>query len=127
MTDKATLLALAERCEKATGPDRFIDSDIAAALSEWENLGGHWEQHKATGERRQTSYPPPPAYTSSLDAALTLVPLDHHHGYSTGAAGIVGVVQGHCFKNEIGSTYCEANAATPALALTAACLRARAA
>jgi hypothetical protein len=69
-----TLIALAERCEAATGPDWKLDGLIADELSDWENLGGHWEQHKVSGERRRTSYPPAPLYTASIDAAMTLVP-----------------------------------------------------
>jgi hypothetical protein len=32
MTDRATLLALAERCEQAAGPDRVLDADIMCAF-----------------------------------------------------------------------------------------------
>jgi hypothetical protein len=32
MTDRATLLALAERCEQAAGPDRALDQDITKLL-----------------------------------------------------------------------------------------------
>lgn len=40
MTNPATLLALAERCEQAAGPDRVLDSDIAYALGwTFEKLG----------------------------------------------------------------------------------------
>lgn len=51
------LLALAERCEKATGPDRALDYDIAHIVT---------RAHMATGLA--------PAYTGSIDAAMTLVP-----------------------------------------------------
>jgi hypothetical protein len=32
MSDRATLIALAERCEQAAGPDRELDVAIACAL-----------------------------------------------------------------------------------------------
>ncbi len=44
MTDPATLLALAERCEQAAGPDRVLDSDIAYALG--------WTFKKLGNEKR---------------------------------------------------------------------------
>lgn len=53
------LLELAERCEKATGPDRLLDTQISDAL-----------------RRHGVKRPPgmPRALTASIDAALTLVP-----------------------------------------------------
>ena len=42
MTDKATLLALAERCEKATGPDRELDAEIDVALNPQNNARVIW-------------------------------------------------------------------------------------
>jgi hypothetical protein len=50
-------LELAERCEKATGPDRALD----------------WEIHCCNGLEGVGAYGPHPTYTASLDAALTLV------------------------------------------------------
>lgn len=76
------LAALAERLEKATGPDRELDADISVVL-----LGGEiqWKQTRFTGE----SYParkyasrdhvggfavgPVELLTASIDAALALV------------------------------------------------------
>jgi len=49
---------LVERCEKAIGPDRAIDYDIAHFITRT-----HFENHGKA-----------PAYTASLDAAMTLVP-----------------------------------------------------
>jgi hypothetical protein len=63
MSDKATLLALAEKVEAVTGPDRNLDADIMRATG----LGG-----------LKADYAPHP-YTSSLDAALTLVPEWKHN------------------------------------------------
>lgn len=60
MTKREALLALAERCQKAEGPDRVADFEIhrllEPLLEPWEWPGGNT-----------------PAYTASIDAALTLV------------------------------------------------------
>jgi hypothetical protein len=134
-----TLIALAERCEAATGPDWKLDGLIADELSDWENLGGHWEQHKVSGERRRTSYPPAPLYTASIDAAMTLVPegwavgsLEWWPMRSRGAGitlletGSIGGADWHGY-DALFHADARARAATPALALCAAALRARAA
>lgn len=60
--DPVKLLELAERCEKASGPDRELDAQIAAAF-----------------HLKQLTYQSPewikdPEFTASLDAAMTLVP-----------------------------------------------------
>lgn len=78
------LLELAERCEKAEGPDRELDCDIALAVG-WDikhplaplpelitTLGIEWLRLAAT--EYQSTYKELPAYTASIDAALTLVP-----------------------------------------------------
>jgi hypothetical protein len=44
MTNRTTLLALAERCEQAAWPDRVLDSDIAYALG--------WTFEKRGNEKR---------------------------------------------------------------------------
>lgn len=100
---------LAGRVEAAMGPDRDLDRDIANLAHGYANDGSV------------------PRFTASLDSALTLVP-----------EGLLFRVLNHdpatlkppCFA-EVGqpshSEYGqETFAATPALALTAACLRARA-
>lgn len=67
---------LAERLEKASGPDQEIDGAICLALG--------WTLQKMKGDSRPYYRKPgvtlyymrsePPAYTTSIDAALTLVP-----------------------------------------------------
>lgn len=108
--DKATLIALAERVEKAQGPDRELDAEIAAATG--------------TAVKRDWDADWAPHYCASLDAAAALVPegrdwwvriyngkpraaVEHHEPWSWADIAC--------------------RAATPALALTAAALRARAA
>ena len=95
-----TLTEIIARVQVAAGPDRAIDKAIRVALG----------------------YPPKPwDYTSSLDAALSLVPegydwivanVNGHHGGTPYAC--VGSDQSH-------------HAATPVLSLVLAALRARAA
>jgi len=110
--DRDALLELAERCEKATGPDRDLDYDIhTIALGKAPNLYGFQL----------------PWFTRSLDAALTLAPERKHFGVgdcddTKRAWAWCGRMSGMlAIEEELGS------AATPALALCAASLRAHAA
>lgn len=120
------LRALADRCEAATGPDTTIDAKISYAIvvKDWEKHDPRWDSYTW------------PAYTASLDAALTLVPggrpweedgwhwsLNNHEGMTTHYDGEQD--NSRPWRCAMGS-YIEVDAATPALALTAAALRARA-
>ncbi len=98
MTDPATLLALAERCEQAAGPDAGLDLAIWTTLLDTPGF--------------QPLSPWRTDYTVSLDAAVTLVP-----------EGCGWMVMGNAAK--VGRL--PSRAATAALALCAAALRARAA
>jgi hypothetical protein len=141
MTDRATLLALAERCEQAAGPDRVLDAEIAVGL-----FGGEvvWKTARYTmdaypARRVQNSdyiggyqNAAIPVYTESLDAAIALVPegpcwirQDYWRGtqrqhYQPMASIML------CGEPGKASTH-TGKADTPALALCAAALRARAA
>ena len=117
-----SLIELAERAEKASGPDRELDKAIWAALGNCnhDRTGGYicLDCGKDTyGEKSA------PVFTASLDAAMTLVP------------------EGWCFEvtcwKDGNGTACVSqynpgdqdhtgHAATPAIALVAAALRARA-
>lgn len=101
---ETSLIALAERCEAATGPDRELDKRIFLHA----------------GDFSEALREMPPAYTASLDAAMTLVPKGWYWRTDQGRnAG------GACFKadsHEQIFTLADA----PALALCAAALRARA-
>ena len=115
---KDTLLALAERCEEATGPDRELDRDICCAV---QDCAG-----------RPVPALLPGAFTASLDAAMTLVDLE------VGADGNGHAAFPYLFRKsrDYGRTLrwgcwimqtpnrVMAEAATPALALCAAALRA---
>lgn len=134
----AELLALAERCEAATGADWELNADIASALG-WHQLGkehgafaGSWVHPEAWADLqddplvRDLSEDLPPAYTVSLDAAMTLVPercdcryfIDDPSGTSWKLCEFTG---GRITILGEGVT-----GGYPALALTAAALRARA-
>jgi len=102
MTTKEEYLALAERCEREE-PGADLDSAIWKALFPAEP-SANWED-----------------YTSSLDAAVTLVP--NGNGYIAGKKSI-DTADGVVFGSE---RTVRVTASTPALALCAAALRARAA
>ena len=99
--------ALAALCEAATGPSSMLDRDIAVAC------GVPIEDERGTII--------PPYYTASLDAAMTLVPegcwlsLNIMDDLPIASLGLPGT-----------ETVADGRAATPALALCAASLRARA-
>jgi hypothetical protein len=79
MSDKQTIEALIERLEKATGPDRELDAEIfievtpgvkdAGRIDRDGGVVGWWPKDGPYESARIT-----PDYTSSIDAALTLVP-----------------------------------------------------
>jgi hypothetical protein len=136
MTDSTTLLALAERCEDAAGPDRELDVAIARAL-DWKPLYrddySKWWPPAAVADARERKrsilhHPtqPLPMFTASLDAAVTLVPDGcDWHVQANPSVGACWASVGGPIKQRISSDV--RKAATPALALCAAALRARAA
>lgn len=115
----AKMMELAAACERAGGPDRELDVEIAShfgfrVVDEGHPLG----RQCYDADHRSVRLP---AYTASLDAAMTLVPEGwhtfmatedrHSHNWSWSLRGGFG------WK-------AQARAATPALALCAAALRA---
>ena len=125
-----TMTELARRCEDAEGPSRELDAEIFIAVL--------WPDHKLqttcdlfpdevrTGRIQEPNgcgWMESPRYTSSLDAAMTLVP--------EGWLWQVELI-GHQTKGRIGAAMAwlkhrqveHGQAATPALALCAAALRA---
>jgi len=135
--DKATLLALADRIEKLTGPDREVDRDILRATSDKvvANTVGEGSPIRASELPDDRWYDAiwaqVPCFTSSLDAAMTLVP----EGTTIIRFHLVPAVKGYddtspfwsvdigtCVPDLVGGT-----GATKAAALTAASLRALAA
>lgn len=135
----AGVVTLADRCEAATGPDRELDALIWCFLNGKRYIG----HNQAYGsEDTQVEFTEPPKRTrkvsgsyglqhalqctKSLDAAMTLVPdgcqwrVDSHHN-------MAGVFE-YYTDNEVGASMreYEGEGHTPALALCAAALRARA-
>ena len=128
---------LITRLEAATGPDRELDAAIFTAVYHdkvpspivesgygWRYDKGHW--WLATGEDART--PPkcvfPPRFTASIDAALTLVPegwrWHSYHWRRKDEPKIMSLV-----TNEPHVGIAHGKAATPALAICIAALRAR--
>jgi hypothetical protein len=128
----SALLQLAERCEKAVGPNRELDVHIALEVGTAELADGYTpEQVFGIGCHAYDGL----AYTASLDAAMQLVPEGWQgeglYWWSGCPAGCV-LVQTHFADGQwvretgfLGRV--KADAATSALALCAAALRARAA
>ena len=140
------LLQLAERCEKATGPDRELDGEIHAALNpDKQTVIGHEPGRfprkaifgpisrimEEIGGKDGADYIGAPPYTASLDAAMTLMPENYDFGVGriTGDGSFLPCEADVSPSAQPYDVSMEgmAEAATPALALTAACLRARAA
>jgi hypothetical protein len=134
MTDPITLLALAERCEQAVGPNNGLDAEIALAIGYTHERRGTeracWWRTPAGQQLAYVGYKNhPPFFTGSLDAAVTLVP--------EGRAWTVGQNLHHWFwQASINALNDDGNPTSigfggpcgwPALALCAAALRARAA
>jgi hypothetical protein len=133
---RQVLLDLADRCEREE-PSRDLDLAILNAIHapspEWV-----WRSGDETITRLVYGEGAPgnpvcslDAYTTSLDAAVTLVP--HHDGRRWfWRAGESSLYRGWAHLNRVHPDNCDrkdeasANAATPALALCAASLRARA-
>jgi hypothetical protein len=134
---RVEMLALAERVEQASGPDRALDAVIlmtAAPPAGAERLG-HW-MPLGTGQVYAWTTPPPhasgtggvwadaPRYTASLDAATTLMPDAHCWSILVGRLAIQAGYWRRAEDESAATAWVVA--ATPALALCAAALRARA-
>jgi hypothetical protein len=134
-TDSMSLDELAELCEAASGPDRELDAliDAATAKGRW---APHCEvapsptkgrvQYRTRGDSLALWHEQDArSFTASLDAAMTLVP--DGWDWSVGTCG--NGRGGHAFMRRpdgMGLDHeIENDAATPALALAAAALRAR--
>ena len=145
MTNRATLEALLARVLEGTGPDRELDAEIAWLThpSDRKRLGPPDLQrecfHLGLPEPQWVSWESVasfhPAYTTSLDAALTLVPegwrinllseWDNETLRAKGAWQAILMPIGKGDSIHAGMrTRCD-HAATPARALIAACLKAR--
>ncbi len=123
---RAEMDALIARVEAAEGPDRELDAEIGRArgyvVAETATWGAVFV---AAGRSEDGSPRRVPTYTASLDAAAALVPsgwrwmLDNLN-----TAGPLAMCE-HWPATGPTLPYTRGEAATPALALTAAALRAR--
>lgn len=134
---RAELLALAARVEAAEGADRELDAEISVAVHGgeivWKTSTGTMEayptrRYASTGHVGGIGAAPVPAFTASLDAAASLVPEGHEWRVETlnmrdGRGGAIVCRPGSAERFPGVTMHC---AATPALALTAAALRAMA-
>lgn len=122
MTNPTTLLALAERCEQAAGPDRELDARIECAVQgiTFRKLLGTSAYRTSRGDIGLMNAK---RYTASLDAAVTLVP----EGWTWGRfhSGTVECMTLNGPGNSI--LFERGEGISTALALCAAALRARAA
>jgi len=136
--DTQDLLRLADEVEKATGPDRRLDGRIWWHLQDKERLWrmsgmnaqrAAWTESdlRKVVERDPDEYGPVPRYTALLDAAMTLVPRDAVWSVNSDGESATGSVYR---RRSDGSFIAHAGAvveaATPAVALVACALRARA-
>ena len=118
MTRREELERLAARVESLTGACRETDATIQRALGDgskehwFGDMNGNW----VTDEKA-------PAFTNSIDAAMTLVP----EGWNYCLTHIYGRYDAVLNNSPDGRKATIVYAATPALALTAAALRAIAA
>lgn len=116
---------LAARVEALSGPCVGTDADIRWAIGDWINIGGWRRKHKVTGATEVFTYQEAPRYTRSLDAAMSLLDPSWFFHLSRFSPECDGRGQAHVYPNRgLGDDY-ESEAATPALALLAAALRAR--
>jgi hypothetical protein len=124
MTTPATLDDLIARIESASESSWELDAEIEWTISEFKNLGGGWREHKTTGERERFDYTlPSPRFTRSLDAAMTLIPDGSFWTLLTG--GSLPEYQADVVFADDCRELVYSLAATPALALCAAALKAR--
>ncbi|TZG25628.1 hypothetical protein [Sphingomonas montanisoli] len=114
--DLMALAELAARVEWLSGPDREVDADIAVAIR-WSPAGIDESLFFSEEIRPLYAYKVP-KFTASLDAAMTLVPDDYDWAVFRTNGGLT--VHAWCGSRE------DVFGDTPALALTAAALRARA-
>jgi hypothetical protein len=135
-----SLIELAERVEKASGPDREIDGIIDRILHKRPKNGDYDETENAIwrvkdgeasgllvrGDGFARGSFCAASYTASLDAAMTLVPESASWQLGDGFSFAWAVVTLPDEDPMVEPREMSAKAATPALALCAAALRARA-
>lgn len=126
--DRADLIAA---LEKAEGPSRELDIEIALAIEPgevvWKQVSGSMEVHPSIKRARSNyiggyAFEHVPNFTASLDAALSLVPTTSW-GVEETRAKHHGKPLAWCMNNVLGPRSIGVGA-TPAIALCIAALRA---
>jgi hypothetical protein len=127
MTTKAQLTQLAERVIALSGPDREVDGLIFKALNpdrDWFKFSDCW---CARCPDDAAAFDTPEHFTASLDAAMSLVPEGWEFMMEGDATPLHYPVETEwSYRVELGQ-HIKGEAATLALAITAAALLARAA
>lgn len=128
---RVKLEELADCCERRTGPDRELDCAIGVAIglfeehsSKYDHIPFDYWRINSDGAHSQPGHGGDqmvPRYTASIDAALTLVPDQCRWSLD------VGMGDDRMCQVAIWFSTLAGRAATPALALIAASLRARSA
>ncbi|MEV5033639.1 hypothetical protein MRBLMC3_002876 [Sphingobium sp. LMC3-1-1.1] len=122
----SNLIDLAERIERAKGPSYALDCEIWDAIYPGERQA-RFDKLTAKGQPYYSRLGPADmdgyvqplrAFTASIDAAVTLVPEGWHGSVGVGRGAAEVWKPGKIDSNQFGCS------ATPALALTAAALRA---
>jgi hypothetical protein len=113
--------------ERAEGPSRELDAEILASLGthvleKRERDKKKW-WYKVGGRQYERIRPGIPRYTSSIDAALTLVPEGWHWMAATAEGDFIRGTAS--VRDRDGGPSFTSAAATPALAICAAALRAK--
>ncbi len=127
---------LAALCEGASGPDRELDCLIGVAIGQfftepnkgWPDRLDYYRRN-ADGSVSMPGHgfdQMVPAYTASLDAAMTLIPPSYRLGTLVELAGPEPRWAAKLFNRGKAGGLPASGAATPALALCVASLRARA-
>lgn len=128
---------LADRLEAATGPDRELDKEMHKLFCEVPELApkNHsygWREEKTywwcdIGEDQRTPRKTitPKRYTSSIDAAMTLVPDGWETAIYLGGVNANVQMETEEMRQKMGFFPIDATAVTPALAICVAALRAR--
>lgn len=124
------LTALIARVEAARGPDRELDAEIARTLlpHNAEHVArsrSGWSYRVFGPEGWDDEWTETRPYTASLDAAMALVPEGLFWTVAFGQLTPQEPLGGALISRRDGSDVAQAKATTPALALTAAALRAR--
>lgn len=123
--EEARLERLIMRVEKCAGPDRTIDMRITTAINPGSRITYMNDQQELLcvigAENRHIHLP---HYTASIDAAMTLMPDCYGMLLGTNKALEFPPTEVDLYLSP-GQILANATAATPALALCLACLRAR--